>query len=128
MEDSLRLSALAVTAALLTLTLKKHSPELALGLTLCACALCALLLLSAAKPVLRLARELAARAELDGAMTGPLWKCFGLGLLTEISSAVCEDAEQAALAKIVRLGGALLCLSVSLPLLQAVLELIEALL
>lgn len=127
MAVSFQLSALAMTAALLTLVVKKQSPELSLVLTLCACALGAGLLLSYVEPVLELARSLAARAELDGTLTAPLWKSMGLGLLTEVSSAVCADAGQSALAKLVELGGGLLCLVVSLPLLQAVLALIEEL-
>ena len=128
MASALRLSALALCTAVLTLAVRKQSPELALALTLCACALCAALLLSAAEPLLKLAKTLAARAELETALTAPLWKCLGLGLLTEVSEAVCEDAGQSALAKLVRLGGGLLCLVVSLPLIEAVLALIEELL
>ena len=128
MDDPFRLSALALSAALLTLVVKKQSPELALVLTLCACALGAGLIGSYLRPILTLAQSLADRAELDGALTAPLWKCLGLGLLTEISASVCADAGQSALAKLVELGGGLLCLVVSLPLLQAVLALIEELL
>ena len=128
MEDSFRLSAMLVTAALLTLVLKKQSPELSLVLTLCACALGAGLLFSWLKPVLSLASSLAARAELEDRLTAPLWKCLGLGLLTELTATVCTDAGQTALARLAELGGGLLCLVVSLPLLQAVLALIEELL
>ena len=128
MEDSFRLSAMLVTAALLTLVLKKQSPELSLVLTLCACALGAGLLFSWLKPVLSLASSLAARAELEDRLAAPLWKCLGLGLLTELTATVCTDAGQTALARLAELGGGLLCLVVSLPLLQAVLALIEELL
>ena len=128
MDAALKLTALGLTAALLALVVKKQSPELALALSLCACALGAGLLLKGIVPVLNLARSLADRAELDGSLTAPLWKCLGLGLLTELAAAVCADAGQSALAKLVELGGGLLCLVVSLPLLQAVLALIEELL
>ena len=128
MEPFFRLPALALLAALLTLVVRKQSPELSLALTLCACALGAGLLLSWMEPVLALVDSLAAKAELEDRLLAPLWKCMGLGLLTEISAAVCADAGQSALAKLTELGGTLLCLVVSLPLLQAVLALIEELL
>ena len=127
MSAGFRLAALALTAALLCLSLKKQSPELALGLSLCALALGAALLLDALRPLLRLAEDLARRAELEGELTAPLWRCLGLGLLTELSASACADAGQAALAKLVELGGGLLCIVASLPLLQAVLALIEEL-
>ena len=125
MTAPLKLSALALAAALLCLTLKKQSPELALALSLCALALGAGVILSALKPVLNLAASLARRAELEEGLTAPLWKCMGLGLLTELTASVCADAGQNALAKLVELGGGILCLAASLPLLQAVLALVE---
>lgn len=117
-----------LTSTVLTLVLKKQSPELSLLLTLAACAAVSCLLVHLLEPVLTLAASLAARAELEDRLTAPLWKCLGLGLLTELTSAVCTDAGQSALAKLAELGGALLCLTVSLSLLQAVLALIEELL
>ena len=127
MDAGLQLPVLALTAALLTLTLKKHSPELSLALSLCACVLGILVLIDWFTPLLRLAKSLEERADLGESLTAPLWKCLGIGLLTEVSSALCTDAGQAALAKLVELGGSVLCLVVSLPLLQAVLALIEEL-
>lgn len=127
MEASFRLSVLALAAALLTLVVRKQSPELGLALSLCACALGGGFLLSALRPVLNLAQSLAARAGLEAALRAPLWKCLGLSLLTEISAALCADADQAALAKLVELGGTALCLAAALPLVQAVLALIEEL-
>ena len=127
MTAPLKLSALALAAALLCLTLKKQSPELALALSLCALALGAGVILSALKPVLNLAASLARRAELEEGLTAPLWKCMGLGLLTELTASVCADAGQNALAKLIELGGGILCLAAALPLLQAVLALIEEL-
>ena len=128
MPAALRLSGLALAAALLALTVKKQTPELALTLSLCACAMGAGLVLSYARPLVELARELAERAGLEPELTSPLWRCLGMGLLTELASALCADAGEGALAKIVELGGGLLCLVISLPLLQAVLALIRELL
>lgn len=128
MPAALRLSGLALAAALLALTVKKQTPELALTLSLCACAMGAGLVLSYARPLVELARELAERAGLEPELTSPLWRCLGMGLLTELASALCADAGEGGLAKIVELGGGLLCLVISLPLLQAVLALIRELL
>ena len=128
MAPALKLFALGLVTALLALVINKQAPELALALTLCACATGIGLILSWVEPILELAKTLAHRAELDPELTGPLLRCLGLALLTEISAAVCADAGQSALAKLVELGGGVLCLAVSLPLLRAMLALVEALL
>ena len=62
MSAGFRLAALALTAALLCLSLKKQSPELALGLSLCALALGGALLLDALRPLLRPAPPPAGRS------------------------------------------------------------------
>ena len=128
MDDVLRLSAMAVLSCLLILTIKKQSPELGMILSLCACAIGAGFLLEAVRPILLLAETLAEKAGLSSELSAPLWKCLGLGLLTELSAGLCADAGESALAKLVELGGSILCLAVSLPLLQAVLAMIEELL
>ena len=123
-----RLFVFALVTALLALTLKKQTPELALLLSLSACVLAIFLLLNWLTPILALIRELSGRTGLDPSVTEPLLKVLGIGLLTQIAGAVCGDAGQSAMAKLLELGGGLLCLYLSLPLLNAVLSLIEDLL
>ena len=55
----------------------------------------------------------------------PSLKAVGIGVLTQISAGVCDDAKQSAVARLVELCGGLLALYAALPLLEAVLELIE---
>ena len=118
----------AAAAAILALTLKKQTPELALLVSAAGCAILAALMLQWVSPVLDLGRSLCDRAGLDPELTEPLWKAAGIGLLTQVAAAVCADAGQSALSKLVELGGGLLCLVLSLPLLEAVLSLIGELL
>ena len=61
------------------------------------------------------------------ALLSPLLKCVGVALLSQLASAICLDAGQGALAKTVELGGAVLALTLSLPLISAVLSLLEQL-
>ena len=123
-----KLSVLAVTAAVLALTVRKTAPDLALLLGLAACAAAGGLILTWISPVTDLFQSLADKAGLEEELTLPLLKASGIGFLTRVTAAVCGDAGQSALAKLVELGGGVLCLCVSLPLLEAVLSLIEELL
>lgn len=123
-----RIAALAVIVSLLALALQKQNADFALLLTLCGCVAAAAMILAQAEPVMALLSRLAERTGLSGELTEPLFKAAGLGLLTQISAAVCQDAGQSALAKLVELGGGILCIVVSLPLLRSVLSLIESML
>ena len=128
MTSFLRLFGLAMTTTVLVLCVKKQAPELGMLLSAAGCVLAGLLLLARITPLLDLIRELGEKAGLEPAMTAPLLKVLGLGLLTTVSASVCADAGQSAMARLLELGGGLLCLLVSLPLLRAVLDLLEDLL
>ena len=124
----LKLTALAAAAAILALTIRKQTPELSLALTAAACCAVCLLALPFVKPVLELARRLSEKTGLAGELTAALWKTAGISLLSGICAAVCEDAGQSALSRLVQSCGGLLCLCLSLPLLEAALALMEKLL
>lgn len=123
-----RLFVLALITAVLVLTVQKQTPELGLLLSLAACVLAVLLIFAWLSPVLALIRRLGGASGLDESLTEPLLKVLGIGLLTQVTSAVCSDAGQSAMARLLELGGGLLCLCLSLPLLNAVLTLFEELL
>ena len=62
---------------------------------------------------------------LDAELMTPMLKAVGIGLLTEIAAGVCADAGESAIGKLVELAGGLLALSVALPLLEAVLQMLK---
>ena len=123
-----RLFALTVTAALLALTVRQQRPELAQLISLAACVLGGAVLVGWFAPVLRLLRTLSRTAGLDDSLVEPMGKVLGIGMLTQLSASVCTDAGQSALARLTELGGSLLCLVLALPLVEAVVVLLEGLL
>ena len=128
MTSLFRLAALAVVVSVLSLTLRRQSADWSMLLSLAGCVAAAGLIMEQAGPLTRLFARLAEKTELPVTLTAPLFKAAGMGLLTQIAAAVCQDAGQSALAKLVELGGGVLCIIVSLPLLEAVLALIESML
>ena len=128
METAYRIAALAIVTAVLCVLLRQSSRPLALLVTLAACVGVLLLGLELLAPVRTVARQLQRLSGLSDAVTGPLWKVVGIGLLTQAASAVCSDAGESALAKTVEVSGSLLALYAALPLLSSVLSLLEQLL
>ena len=116
---------IGIIAVLFSAILKKNNRELALLLSLAACVLIALLLLSLAQPILEFLSKLRGLSGLeDGTMT-PLLKTLGVGILTQICATICADAGENALAGLIEVCGSILALYVSLPLLEAVIEMVE---
>ena len=127
MAEPIRLSVLTIAAAISALVLRKYQPDYAMLITVLGCVLGAALLLTLASPLFGFLKKLAALTEKQDELLAPLLKCVGIGLLTQISSALCLDAGETALAKLTELGGSLLCILAALPLLEEVLELIRTL-
>ena len=125
MEIFLKAAAIALVTVVLTALLKKQSKELALLLTLAACMLIGVFLVQLSEPLVNFLSKLRNLAGLDKSLMTPLLKTIGIGLLTQISANVCNDAGESAIAKLIEICGGVLALYVALPLLEAVLDLME---
>ena len=69
--------------------------------------------------------ELRELAGLNEAILAPLLKTVGIGLVTRLSMTICTDAGQTALAGFLEPCGGILALFACLPLLRAVMELLQ---
>ena len=125
MEALVKIAVLALSAALAATVLKKHSAETALLLSLTACVLIALVLLQILDPILDFLQRLRSLSGLDQALMTPMLKAVGISFLTQFASNICADAGQSAIAKLVELSGSILALYVSLPLFEAVLDMVQ---
>ena len=128
MELVYRAAALALTAAVLTLVIRKKNPEMASLLSIAAITAVLLAALRYAEAF----RELTAtvRTLLDGSESYllPVLKCLTAAIVTRIASDLCRDASQTALASAVELTGAVCAVGISLPMILAVLKRIGGLL
>lgn len=118
-------AAAAVICSVLAVCVKSRSPELALALSAVCCVGLALSLVRLAAPILEFVKAMQSFTGLQNALLRPVWKTVGVCLLTQVGAAFCSDAGEQALAKMVELCGSVLCLYLSIPLLQAVFEMIQ---
>ena len=114
----------ALCACAAGLLLRQKSPELALPLS--AAAVCLLLIsgLGYLQGITELREAVRLVLGRDEGYTAPILKCVAIGLVTRITTSLCADASQRALSEAVELVGTACALSVSLPLLIAVLKLL----
>lgn len=120
--DVFQLSALAVTAALCALTLRKRVPELAAVLALMAGALLLSRVVEALASVKGLSDSLAHTAGLSPQVWAPVWKTVGVGVVTRLSAAVCRDAGEGGIAAFLETAGSALALLTALPLVKLVFD------
>ena len=114
-------------AAMLILWIRPLKPEYGLFLSLGAM----LLLIGAAvtqlDSILSLIRELMEYTGLDGVYFKILLKIMGLAWISQLASDICKEAGCAAISRQIDIYGKLLILSVSLPVVTALIDTIETL-
>lgn len=121
MEKIGQVAAAAVIAALASVVIKKQAPELALVLVLCGVTGIFLLTVGLFDPIRQLMDTLAEKAALSPAAVAPVIKTVGIGLMSRLAAELCRDAKESGLAAAVEMAGSVLALWVALPLFEAVL-------
>ena len=128
MESIAKIAAIAVTAALCAVVVKKQVPELGLVLGLVAGALILSYSITALQGVRELLETLAETAGLSPALLTPVIKTTGIAIVTKIAAETCRDAKEGGIASFVETAGAAGALFVCLPLMQTVLSMVGELL
>ena len=122
--ELMKLSALCVALMVPVLLLRKKTPEQALLLTIAILAVALARCLSAAAPVLEELRALFQRSGVEPAYVSILLRTVAAALVTRLCADLCRDGGSQTLATAVEATGAVAALLISLPLLQAVVELL----
>ena len=120
-----KLTALCLLTAVLALLLKRESAELAFLLTLSAVLLGVFLLLAALDETSALCTGLLELTRLSPTLFVPLVKVMAAAVTVRLTAALCADAGQRALAVLTEIAGTRCALWCALPLLRAVVELLE---
>ncbi len=118
----LKAAVTGIAGAVIAQLLRRSAPELGLALSIAVSLLGAALaleLMDGLRELLSLVRD---DTGLSPAVTGPVLKCVGIGIVTRLSSDLCRDAGQSAAASAVELCGAACALVTTTPLLRALLE------
>ena len=121
----MKISLIAMVISVVSLTIKKQNAELTIVLGLGCCLLILFLFVKVLDPVLDYLKKLFSLSKLDPALTEPLLKSVAIGILTQFSGSICNDAGQGSMSKLIELCGSVLCLYLSLPILNSVLKLFQ---
>lgn len=113
---------------ILILTLRERSKEFAMVLSLLVCCMIALAAIRLLQPVMAFLKRLQALGSVSSEMTAILLKTVGIGLLGEVCALVCKDSGNEALSKALQMVSCAAVLYLSLPLFEALLDLLEGIL
>ncbi len=121
----MKLAAVGIVGAFFSLLLRSRHPEQALLITVAAALAVLLLLGDAFDQLFSYLDRLIDASKLSRDVLSPLLKTVGVAILTKFGADLCREAGAKAAAGGVELGGTLLSLLLSMPLLMSLLTLLE---
>lgn len=128
MEDIVKLAVVCVAGAIFAALLKKTSPAMALLLMAAVCIAGLFWLAGTAERVQELWVRIDGITGLDSTLFVPLIKTLCIAVVCRLSAEVCNDAEYGAAATLVEMAGAFAAIGVSIPLWEAVWDMLQELL
>ena len=128
MDEIFRISVLAVTAAVCCFIIRVKAGEMAIVLSLAAVVSVILVVASCLRPIIHVLEQMQKLADISDENTRVMMKVVGISFLTQITAAVCADAGEQALSKTVEFAGGLLSFYAGLPMVSAILSLLEEIL
>ncbi|MDN5276966.1 MAG: stage sporulation protein [Clostridiales bacterium] len=119
-----QLVGLGIVAAILALVLKQHKPELSLFIAVAAGVIILLMVTGRLVAIVTVLDDMARRANLDQSHLSVVLKAIGIAYITEFGAQVCKDAGENSIASKIELGGKIIILSLTLPILVGLIEVI----
>lgn len=113
--------------AVLTLIVKSYKPEIAVLLSTMGGVLLLIMIINLFGTVFSSVTDIVKSAGVNVGLFGMLLKIIGVGYITEFASNICVDMQNNSMVDKILLGGKLVILALSLPILKSIIDLIAGL-
>ena len=124
----LQVVGVVLTAVFLGFALQRQGKEMAMVLSIGVCVMVLAVMLSYLSPVIEFVEALRSVGGIDSEIMSVMLKAVAIGLVAEMAETVCADSGNAAMGKTIQMLSASVILWLSLPVMEALLELISQIL
>ncbi len=122
--DIVKFVAIGIISVVLSLTVKKQSPQFSLMISIAASVLIFILILPRLAEVLDTFKALAEMIDANISYIMIILKIIGIAYIAEFGSQICIDAGESAIASKIELSGKILIMFISTPILLSLLDMI----
>ena len=122
--DIIKIIGVGLISLIIIIILKQYKPDFAIYISILAGAIILLLVMDKLSNIVSLLSNIQSKANMNNQFLVILFKITGIALLTEYASSICKDAGETAIATKIDLGAKVLIIAISIPIIQALLELI----
>ena len=122
--DIVKIIGVGLTATIIIIILKQYKPEFAIYASIIAGTIILFMVMDKLSAVVNIIKNLVNKTETGSTFIGILLKITGIAILTEFAVSICKDSGEAAIANKIDLAGKIIIISISIPIITALLELI----
>lgn len=126
--EVIKITGIALVALIIIVLLKQYKPEYTIYISLLAGALIILLVMDKLTGIINLLQSLANKTSINSTFLSLLIKITGIAFLSEFAVSICKDSGEAAIANKIEIGTKIIIISMSIPIITSLLEIILKLL
>jgi len=120
--EIIKIIGIGLTALIVIIILKQYRPEFSVYISIIAGVFILLLSLSQISGVINLLKDLSSKANINSGFLGIILKITGIAILTEFAVSICQDSGESSIANKVDIGGKVIIITISLPIISSLLE------
>ena len=122
--DIIKIIGIGLISLIIIIIIKQYRPEFAIYISIIAGILIITLSLDKLTGIINILTTLSNKTGINSEYLAILLKITGIAILTEFAVSICNDAGESAIATKVDLGGKIIIISISIPIIVELLELI----
>ena len=122
--EIIRIIGIGLIALIIIILLKQYKPEFAIYISILAGVLILILLMDQLTGIINLIQSIASKANINGQFLTLLIKITGIAFLSEFAVSICKDSGESAIATKIELGSKIIIISMSIPIISSLLEII----
>lgn len=117
-----KIMGIGLIALIIIIILKQYKPEFAVYVSIIAGIFILLVSLSQISGIVNLLKELSTKANINSKFLGIIIKITGIAILTEFAVSICQDSGESSIANKIDIGGKVVIITISLPIISSLLE------
>lgn len=122
--EIIKIIGIGLISLIIIILLKQYKPEFAIYISLLTGALILILLMNQLTGIIDLIKSISGKANINSSFLSLLIKITGIAFLSEFAVSICKDSGEGAIATKIELGAKIIIISMSIPIISSLLEII----
>ena len=124
MESIIKIIGISLISVIIALIIKQYRPELAIYVSIITGCIILYMIIDKLGDIIELLKNISSKAGVNSQFLGILLKMTGVAILAEFAINICRDAGEGAIASKVEIGSKIIIISMSIPIISNLLNII----